>query len=72
MIIENMTREEMINFIKCYCAKVIKDIPNTNFKAGEYYQIHQDWDGVILIDDNGEWFDLYELLNISEYLEERK
>ena len=69
MIIENMTREEMINFIKAYCAKVIKDIPNTKFKAGEYYQIHQDEFGVALIDDNGKWFDLYELSNISEYLE---
>ena len=34
MIVENMSREEMIEFIKAHCAKVIKDIPNTNFKAG--------------------------------------
>lgn len=32
MILENMTREEMIKFIKAHCVKVIKDIPNTNFK----------------------------------------
>lgn len=70
MIIENMSREEMITFIKRYCLKVIKNIPNTNFKAGEYYQVHQDEGGVALIDDNGEWFDLYELSNIGEYLGE--
>ena len=72
MIIEKMTREEMITFVKYYCAKVIKDIPNTKFKAGEYYRIHQDEGGIALIDDNGEWFDLYELSDISEYLEEIK
>ena len=69
MIIENMTREEMIKFIKAHCAKVIKNIPNTNFKAGQYYRLYQDEGGVALIDDNGKWFDLYELSNINEYLE---
>ena len=72
MIIENMSREEMIEFIKAHCAKVIKDIPDTNFKAGQYYQLIIDWEGASLIDDEGEWFNLYELNNISEYLEERK
>lgn len=71
MIIENMSREEMIDFIKAHCAKVIKDIPNTNFKAGQYYQFFVDWEGSSLIDDNGNWFNLYELSNISEYLEEK-
>jgi hypothetical protein len=72
MIIENLSQEEMINFIKKYCSKVIKDIPNTNFKAGEYYRIHQDEGGVALIDDNGTWFDIYELHNPEEYLEVSK
>ena len=72
MIIENLSREEMINFIKEYCVKVIKDIPDTNFKAGEYYRIHQDEGGVALIDDKGNWFDLFNLHNPSEYLEENK
>ena len=70
MIIENMTREEMISFIKHFCVKVIKDIPNTNLKAGEYYQIYQDEGGAALIDDDGNWFDLYELSDVSKYLEE--
>lgn len=72
MIVENMTREEMIEFIKAHCAKVIKDIPNTNFKAGQYYQFMIDWEGASLIGNKGEWFNLYELDNIDEYLEERK
>lgn len=72
MIIENLSREEMINFIKEYCVKVIKDIPNTNFKAGEYYIIHQDEGGIALVDDKGKWFDLFDLQNPSEYLEENK
>lgn len=71
MIVENLTREEMIGFIKAHCAKVIKDIPNTNFKAGQYYQFFVDWESSSLIDDNGNWFNLYELSNIGEYLEER-
>ena len=70
MIIENLSREEMINFIKEYCVKVIKDIPNTNFKAGEYYRIYQD-EGGASIYENGNWFDLYNLNNPSEYLEEK-
>lgn len=71
MIIENLSREEMINFIKKYCVKVIKDIPNTNFKAGEYYRVYQDEGGAALIDDEGNWFNLFDLNNLSEYLEEK-
>lgn len=70
MIIENLSREEMINFIKQYCVKVIKDIPNTNFKAGEYYRIHQDEGGDALIDDDGNWLDLFDLENPSEYFKD--
>ena len=69
MIIENLSRQEMINFIKKYCVKVIKDIPNTNFKAGEYYRVYQDEGGDALIDDEGNWFDLFDLHNPNEYLE---
>lgn len=71
MIIENLSREEMINFIKKYCVKVIKDILNTNFKAGEYYRVYQDEGGVTLIDDKVNWFDLFDLHNPYEYLEEK-
>lgn len=70
MIIENLSREEMINFIKQYCVKVIKDIPNTNFKAGEYYRIHQDEGGDALIDDDENWLDLFDLENPSEYFKD--
>lgn len=70
MIIENLSREEMINFIKGYCIKVIKDIPKTNFKAGEYYRIYQDEGGAALIDDSGNWFDLFDLKNPNEYFED--
>lgn len=69
MIIENLSREEMINFIKKYCVKVIKDIPNTSFKAGEYYRFYQDEGGAALIDDNEKWFDLFDLNNPDEFLE---
>ena len=72
MIIENLSREEMINFIKRYCVKVIKDIPGTNFKAGEYYRVYQDEGGYALIDDKGNWFDSFELRDPGEYLEEKK
>ena len=72
MIIENLSREEMINFIKRYCVKVIKDIPGTNFRAGEYYRVYQDEGGCALIDDRGNWFDVFELDNPREYLEEEK
>jgi hypothetical protein len=72
MIIENLSREEMINFIKRYCVKVIKDIPGTNFKAGEYYRVYQDEGGGALIDDKGNWFDFFDLHNPSEYLEGKK
>jgi hypothetical protein len=70
MIFENMTREEMIKFIKAHCVKVIKDIPNTNFKAGQYYEIDQSEAGVWLIDDNHKYFDLYEI-DPHEYLEDK-
>lgn len=70
MIIENLSQEEMISFIKRYCVKVIKDIPDTNFKAGEYYRVYQDEGGAALIDDKENWFDIFELHNPSEYLEE--
>ncbi len=69
MIIENMSREEMIEFIKTYTVKIIKDIPNTNFKAGQYYQFLINWDGCEIIDDEGKTFNLYELSNPEEYLE---
>ena len=69
MIIENMSREEMIEFIKSYTVKVIKDIPDTNFKAGQYYQFYVNWDGWEIIDDEGKSFNLYELSDIEEYLE---
>lgn len=68
MILENMTREEMINFIKAHCVKVIKNIPNTNFNAGQYYEIDQNEAGVWLIDDNHKYFDLYDI-DPCEYLE---
>ncbi len=68
MIIENLTREEMISFIKENTVKVIKDIPNTNFKSGEYYRVYQDEGGICLIDDKGNWFDIFDL-DSSEYLE---
>lgn len=70
MIIENLNRKEMINFIKEYCVKVIKDIPNTNFKAGEYYRIYQDEGGAALIDDDGNWLDLFNLENPNEYFKD--
>jgi len=70
MIFENMTREEMIKFIKAHCVKVIKDIPNTNFKAGQYYEINQDEGGAWLIDDNHKYFDLYDI-DPHEYLEDK-
>lgn len=72
MIIENLSREEMINFIKKYCVKVIKDIPGTNFKAGEYYRVYQDEAVDVLIDDKGNWFDLFNFPNPSEYLEDNQ
>lgn len=69
MIIEKMTREEMINFIQGYCIKVIKDIPNTNFKAGQNYRFFQDEGGITLIsDDKNDYFDL-DYNNVNEYLE---
>lgn len=69
MILENMTREEMINFIKAYCVKVIKDIPNTNFKAGQYYRLCQNEDGIFLLsDDKNDYFDL-DYNSANEYLE---
>lgn len=69
MIIEKMTREEMIDFIKAYCVKVIKDIPNTNFKAGQYYRLYQNEDGIFLLsDDKNDYFDL-DYNNANEYLE---
>lgn len=70
MILENMTREEMIKFIKAHCVKVIKNIPNTNFKAGQYYEINQDEGGAWLIGDNLEYFDLYDI-DPREYLEDK-
>lgn len=69
MIIENLSREEMINFIKENTVKVIKDIPRTNFKAGEYYRDYQDEGGSYLIDDEGNWFDIFDLDSPSEFLE---
>lgn len=69
MIIEELSKREMINFIKENTVKVIRDIPNTNFKAGEYYRYHQDEGGDCLIDDEGNWFDIFDLDSPSEYLE---
>lgn len=69
MIVENLTREEMIDFIKAHCVKVIKDIPNTNFKAGEYYRFYQDEGGIALLnDDKNNYFDL-DYNSANEYLE---
>lgn len=69
MIIEKLSKSEMINFIKENTVKVIRDIPNTNFKAGEYYRCHQDEGGDCLIDDEGNWFDIFNLDSPSKYLE---
>lgn len=71
MNIENMSREELVDVIKKHCVKVITDFPNTNFKAGEYYFYEDNEAGPFLIDDNGKYFDLYELNNPYEYLENR-
>lgn len=69
MIVEELTREQMIDFIKSYCVKIIKDIPNTKFKVGEYYQYYQDEDGITLLsDDKNDYFDL-DYNSANEYLE---
>lgn len=69
MIIENMTKEEMINFIRAYCVRVIKDIPNTNFKAGQNYRFFQDEHGFTLISDDKNNYFLLDYNNANEYLE---
>ena len=47
-LVDNDYTFEVIN-----CIKVIKDIPNTAFKAGNYYPFEQDEYGVWLHDWNG-------------------
>lgn len=54
MDLDNITDIEWFRKeLKKYCAKVIKDIPNTIFKAGNYYPIEQDEGGVWLHDWDG-------------------
>jgi hypothetical protein len=53
---ENLTKEELVNWVKKRLLCIKKDY--LNFKAGEYYDLdqHQDYDGLVtltLYDDEG-------------------
>lgn len=50
MDLDNITDVEWFRIqLKRFCAKVIKDVPNTNFKAGNYYVIEQDEYGTMYL-----------------------
>lgn len=61
MILEDLSREELIEIIKKDYIQIKKSIPNTPFKEGEYYRIEQDEGGISLIDDSGKWWDIYNI-----------
>ena len=71
MDLDNITDVEWLREqLKKYCIKVIKDIPDTVYKAGNYYLIDQCEAGVWLYDWDGKnYFDIYNLIHPEEYLE---
>ena len=70
MIIENMSREEMIKFIKKHCVKVITDIPGTNFKKEQWYEVFLDEGGAGMWDDDGNFVDFYDF-PVDKHLEQK-
>tara|TARA_Y100000310_G_C20222654_1_gene596464 strand:- start:93 stop:323 length:231 start_codon:yes stop_codon:yes gene_type:complete len=59
---ENMTREELIEFVKHHTVLVAKDFESTGlggvarFSKGHRYYFTQDDDGVFIVDDEGVMF----------------
>jgi hypothetical protein len=72
MLLERMSREEIIDLFKDQLLKCVKDIKIINksnavdnslvqFTKGHCYLIDINEGGTFLKDDNGNWIDLYEL-----------
>lgn len=69
MKIDEMTREELIEFSKSLCVKLVADIPNTSFKAGEYYPFIQSEYDICLFGDNGWDYIALDYDEADKYLE---
>ena len=54
--LDNMTREELLLFAKAHLSKCIKSPEGYNFTPGFYYDVNQDFDGLMVIDDNNKAF----------------
>lgn len=69
MIVENMSREQLVKFVEEHTTLCIKDLKlrKAEFAKGERYKIYQDEGGTQVIDNNGTWLDIYDVKDIEKY-----
>jgi hypothetical protein len=67
MILESMSKEELIALVSRFCVKVKKDYET--LKAGQHYFVDQDADWVCVTDDNQRTY-TFSYSEAAEILEE--